>query len=60
MIEKLLLLLNDLKNEYDADGVKVYFNDYNNYTIKLIKNNKIIKVFRCLTERKNKAWDIKK
>ena len=35
-----------LKQEYDADGVKIYFKSIQDFTIKLIKDEKIIQAFR--------------
>lgn len=57
MIAKLIELLEQLRKEHGADGVKVYFVDENNYCIKLIKDDKVIKCFRI--GRKD-GWDVKK
>ena len=35
-----------LKNKYHADGVKVYFKSIEDYTIKVIKDEQVIRTFR--------------
>ena len=42
MKDELVEILNKLKDEYDCELIKVYFADKNRYTIKFIKNEKII------------------
>lgn len=36
----------EFKELYDADGVKVYYIEKDNYSIKIIKDNKVIKRYR--------------
>lgn len=42
----LLTNVDELKQRHDADGVKVYFKSIDNYTIKVIKDEKVIHVCR--------------
>lgn len=57
MIE-LIEKLNELKEKYGADGIKIYFMDENNYTVKFIKDEKVIIAYRKRGNR-NGAWDMK-
>lgn len=57
---ELLKLLNDLRVRYEADGVKVFFKSEEDYCVKVIKNEKVIKVFRKVKDPKHKNWDAKK
>lgn len=57
---ELILKLNELREFYGADGIKVYFRDEQNYTIKVVKDGVLIKVFKRQTNRNGNRWDIKK
>lgn len=59
-MEELIKKLNELRIQFDADGVKVYFTDEENYCVKLVKDDKVIKVFRKSTNKFQKSWDLLK
>lgn len=59
IVLEVVLKLNEIRQQYGGDGIKVYLNDDNNYCIKVIKNEKPVKVFRYFANKKRKCWDIK-
>ena len=38
--------IDDIKKMYDADGVKVYYQDSTHYAFKIIKDDRVIAIFR--------------
>lgn len=56
MIDCVLFDLESIKNYHEADGVKVYFQSNDCYTIKVIKDEKVEAVYRHGREN----FDIKK
>lgn len=56
----LIMKLKELMKEYDADGVKIYFKSEENYCVKFIREEKVVKVFRKKESCRTKAWDLKK
>lgn len=57
--EKLASILGKIKEEHEADGIKVYFVDEENYTFKVIKEEKIVHRYRKGTKRQN-YFDLRK
>lgn len=60
MVKDLLDNLFMIKNFYECDGIKVYYNDKENYCIKLIKDGNISKVIRTCKDKSFKNFDMKK
>ena len=56
-MKNLIMLLNSLRQEFGADGVKVYLLDENDYSIKLIKDGKVIKKISSGRKHKNNEWE---
>lgn len=46
ILARVLASAQAFKELYDADGVKVYYLKEDNYSIKIIKDNKVVKRYR--------------
>lgn len=44
--QKIAELCNELKQKYDGDGIKVYLKDKEHFTIKIIKDENIVRAIR--------------
>lgn len=56
-MEELIEIIEKYKQEYEADGVKVYYHTKNDYCIKFIKGEQLVKVVR---KGRSRGWDIQK
>ena len=55
---KLIKLLDKIKQEYQCEGVKVYYEDSEHYCIKMINDGVVVDHIR--KGGRHKAWDLKK
>lgn len=54
----LIKQLQEIKDAYQAEGIKIYFRDQNDYCIKIIKNGDNYKTFRK-RDRFKPTFDLK-
>lgn len=55
----LIVALNNIRQKHNADGVKAYFINENNYRIKVIKDGKVVAVYKEGSKAENSRWDVK-